>query len=137
MSVEWESGALEYVVIGIGINCGQRAEDFPKELREKATSIRMETDRPVDRNKLIGALIRRLSHATDEMLDAKAEWLRRYASDCITVGRPVRILRGERIREGTATGIDENGALLVRYENGETEVIVSGEVSVRGTHGYI
>ena len=49
----------------------------------------------------------------------------------------MRIIRGENVRTATATGIDENGALLVRYENGETGVVFSGEVSVRGINGYI
>ena len=137
MSVEWESGTLEYVVVGIGINCSQRGEDFPEELRNRATSIEMETGRKVDRCSLAAELIRELERLSKELIAGKAVWIARYAEDCITLGREVRIIRGDQIRTGVATAIDENGALVVRYDSGETGVVFTGEVSVRGTDGYL
>lgn len=137
LSVEWESSTLEYLVVGIGVNCSHRREEFPEELRERATSIRMETGQPVDRNRLAAEMVRSLSRMSDEMLSEKGRWMERYASDCITIGRQVRVLRGDSARTGTATGIDENGALIVRYDSGETGVVFTGEVSVRGLNGYI
>ena len=47
------------------------------------------------------------------------------------------MIRGDSRRTGLATGIDENGGLIVRYDSGETGVVYSGEVSVRGLYGYI
>ena len=137
LSVEWESSTLEYLVIGIGINCAQLPGDFPEELREKAGSLLSETGSKPDRDLLAAALIRRLGDLSRELLTGKAQWLQQYARDCVTIGRKVRILRQGRERLGTATGIDENGALIVRYETGETGVVFSGEVSVRGENGYI
>ena len=137
MSVEWESSTLEYLVIGIGVNCGQTEVDFPEELREKATSLAMETGRHVDRNQLSAALVVELSKLADGILSEKRAYLTQYTRDCLTIGRPVRIIRESGVRTGVATGIDENGALLVRYDSGETGVVFSGEVSVRGLHGYM
>ena len=137
MSVELESGTLDYVVVGIGINCGQRPEDFPEELRDRATSIETETGRPVDRNRLAAELIRQLEVMSREILTGKREWIGQYARDCITIGRHVRVIRGEKTRTGTAKAIDENGALVVQYDDGETGVVFSGEVSIRGSDGYI
>ena len=137
MSVEWESGTLEYVVVGIGINCSQRPEDFPEELQNRATSIQMETGRTVDRCLLAAELIRELEKLSRELITGKAAWIARYAEDCITLGREVRIIRGEQVRTGTAKAIDENGALVVRYDNGETGVVFTGEVSIRGADGYL
>lgn len=37
-----QAGRIEFVILGIGINLGQREEDFPEELRAVATSCRME-----------------------------------------------------------------------------------------------
>ena len=51
--------------------------------------------------------------------------------------RPVRVLRGNTVRQATALAIDEQFGLTVQYENGETETVRSGEVSVRGLYGYI
>lgn len=137
MSVEWESGALEYLVMGIGINCNQMAEDFPPEVRKKAVSLRQATGKPVDRNRLAAVLISELHRLSLGILSEKPQWIARYAADCITIGRPVKIIRGDSVRRAEATGIDENGALLVRYDTGETGVVFTGEVSVRGVDGYI
>ena len=43
MSLEGETGALQYVVVGIGINVHEKAEDFPEEIRGIAGSIRSES----------------------------------------------------------------------------------------------
>lgn len=137
MSVEWESSSLETLVMGIGINCNQSDADFPEDVREKAVSLRQVLGKSIDRNRLAAALISELHRLSLDIIAEKPRWIAQYAKDCITIGRQVRIIRGENVRTATATGIDENGALLVRYENGETGVVFSGEVSVRGINGYI
>ena len=42
---------------------------------------------------------------------------------------------GERI--GTAMGISDDFGLTVRWEDGSTETLTSGEVSVRGLYDYV
>lgn len=137
MSAEWESGALEYLVMGIGINCNHRDEDFPEDVRKKAVSLRQTLGKPIDRNHLAAALIEELYKLSLDIANGKQQWIAQYARDCITIGRQVKIIRGDNIRLAEATGIDENGALLVRYDTGETGVVFTGEVSVRGINGYI
>jgi len=46
------------------------------------------------------------------------------------------IHRGDEIRQGHALDVDDNGGLLVRFCDGETKIVNSGEVSVRGMYGY-
>ena len=137
MAAEWGSGTLEYLIIGIGLNCGQREADFPEELREKATSIGAYLGESVDREKLAACLIRQLYRLSRDLQTRRQEWISQYARDCITVGREVRVIRTGGVRRGFATGIDENGGLIVRYDSGETGVVFTGEVSVRGENGYL
>ena len=137
MAAEWGSGTLEYLIIGIGLNCGQQAEDFPEELRQKATSIGAYLGENVDRELLTACLIRQLSSLSRDLVIRRQEWISQYARDCITVGREVRVIRAGGVRSGLATGIDENGGLIVRYDSGETGVVFTGEVSVRGESGYL
>ena len=72
-----------------------------------------------------------------ELLTGKAHILNRYRKDCITLGKEISLVRSEEIRHGTALDIDEDGALLVRFSDGNTEIVNSGEVSVRGMYGYV
>jgi BirA family biotin operon repressor/biotin-[acetyl-CoA-carboxylase] ligase len=137
MNVEWESGNLQYLVTGIGINCNHQKTDFPPEVQEMATSLRQELGASVDRSRLAAELVRALEHMSRDIISGKAEWLQRYRQDCITIGKQVQVVRGADVRTGVATGIDENGGLIVRYDSGETGVVYSGEVSVRGMYGYV
>ncbi len=136
MSAEWESQALQYLVIGIGINCNHKETDFPEDVRPIATSLSLETGHTVDRCALAAALTRALFRMDQNLLTGKRSQLERYKKDCITLGRQVRIVRGQETRTGTAMDLDENGGLIVRYDSGETGVVYSGEVSVRGLCGY-
>ncbi len=137
LSLQAESGLVEYAVIGIGTNCNHGDGDFPPEVRPMAISLREATGQVVDRNAHAAALIRWLHQADAQLLTHKADWMSRYAADCITVGRDVRVIRGGTVRCAHADGVDENAALLVTYEDGSREAVSSGEVSVRGMYGYL
>ncbi len=125
------------VIIGVGVNCSTAPEEFPTEVRQMATSLRQITGNAPDPDVLIAAMVRRLHEMDAALLHGREEWMREYAAACVTLGKTVQIVRGEERRTAFAEGIDASGALLVRYENGETAAINSGEASVRGMYGYL
>ena len=137
LSLQAESGLVDYAVVGIGTNCNHGDGDFPPDVRPMAVSLREITGGPVDRNRYAAALIRQLWQADQELLSGKAAWLERYAADCITIGQDVKVIQGNTVRLAHADGIDENAALLVTYEDGTRAAVSSGEVSVRGMYGYV
>lgn len=130
-------GTVDYAIIGIGINCRQQEADFAPEIREIAGSLAMVTGRDIDRAKVSAAMMEALYRMDAVLLTRKEEMLRQYRRDCITVGQEISLVRGEEIRHGTALTVDEEGALVVRFPDGHTESVNSGEVSVRGMYGYI
>ena len=126
-------GTVDWAVIGIGINCLQKVEDFDPAIRSFAGSLSMFA--PCDRAKVAAALIEAFS-AMD--LSRKADIMARYRTDCITVGQEVSLLRGtDPVRHGKAVDIDTDGALIVEFAPGVREVVNSGEISVRGMYGYV
>ena len=62
---------------------------------------------------------------------------KRQRRDCLTVGNPIKVISGAGERIGTATGISDDFGLTVRWEDGSTETLTSGEVSVRGLYDYV
>ena len=132
-----KDGGVDYAVIGIGINCCQQVEDFPEQIRDIAGSLASVTGRPVDRATVAASMMDALYRMHEELLTGKAQILSKYKRDCITLGREISVVRGEQIRHGTALDIDEDGALIVRYPDGATETVNSGEVSIRGMYGYV
>ena len=124
-------------VVGIGINCCQAAGDFPEEIRNIAGSLAMVTGKPVSRARVAAALIEALYQMDKTLLTGKEVMLDRYRRDCITLGKDISILRADEVRYGQAVSVDDDGALVVRFADGHTEAVSSGEVSVRGMYGYI
>ena len=131
-------GTVDYVIIGIGINCCQQEADFPPEIRQIAASLSMVTGTDIDRAAVAAAMMDALYRMDKILLTDKAGILDRYRKDCITIGQEVSLLRvGQEVRHGTAIDMDDEGALIVRFENGQVEAVNSGEVSVRGMYGYL
>ena len=127
-------GMVDYGIIGIGINCNQL--DFPEEIAHIACSAATILGRPVDRQQLIDALLQELEQMAEGLLCRQREMMAQYRSDCITLGKRIRVVRGDLYRNGTALEILDDGALLVRFDDGTEEAVNSGEVSVRGLWDY-
>lgn len=137
LTTEAGSGALQSVIIGIGVNCNTAQEDFPPEVQPMATSLSRIAGKPVDPNALAAAMVQRLYEMDAALLSSRAAWMREYEEACITVGQTVQVVRADERRTAFAEGIDEFGGLKVRWEDGSQEVISTGEVSVRGMYGYV
>ena len=124
-------------VIGIGINCCQRLQDFDPQIQGFAGSLAMVSGKCIDRAQVAAQLILALSEMDKMLFTEKKAIMKRYQAGCITVGQDISLLRSDEVRHGHAVGIDENGALLVSFPDGHTEAVDSGEVSIRGMYGYI
>ena len=128
---------INYVVIGDGINVNQ--ETFPEEIRDTATSLKIETGSPVRRSVLIAAIMECFEQfyevfMTTEDLSGLQE---RYNAMLVNLGREVRVLEPGNEYEAHALGINRTGELIVRTPDGQEKEIYAGEVSVRGVYGYV
>lgn len=130
------NGSIDRIVMGIGLNVCQTAEDFSPQVAELASSLALLLGSPVSRTRLAAALIRELDRLFDNLDGCDEAYLSAYRRDCITLGQPVRLLWKEGQQEALALDVDEQFGLLVQYADGTQEVIRSGEVSVRGLYGY-
>jgi BirA family biotin operon repressor/biotin-[acetyl-CoA-carboxylase] ligase len=138
LSLEGESGRVQYLVVGIGINVSQTAADFTPEVAEMATSLAAALGRPVSRPALAAALIRALDRLYGDLKAGDlSEYLSVYRRDCVNLGKPVQLLSGEDRETVTAVGVDEDFGLVVRGADGTEKTVRSGEVSVRGLYGYV
>ena len=135
LSVIAETREVEYVVVGVGVNCAQT--QFPADIQDVATSILLATGRRVARSRLAAALLRAFARLDAQLPGACAEDMARFRAGCVTLGKRVTILRGDASREAFAEDVAPDGALVVRYGDGTREHIASGEVSVRGLYGYV
>ena len=133
-----EEEYIQSVVVGIGINVHN--ESFPEELKEKATSLLIETGGGhFSRAEITAKVLEHFEEYYEKFIaDGDLRRLQEEYNSCLTaIGGKVSILAPERTWEGISRGINAEGALLVEKEDGSIEKITSGEVSVRGIYGYV
>lgn len=135
MSTEIEY--INHVVIGVGINVNTEA--FPEEICATATSIRRESGKTWRRAELIAAILRQFEVQYERFVKEEDLAYLREAYDAVLVNcnREVRILGEKDGYQAVALGIDDQGELLVRKEDGTVTSVYAGEVSVRGIYGYV
>ena len=139
---------INHIVVGIGINVHN--EEFPEELREMATSLKLESKRASnsEASKSEGKNFRRaeIIEKTMEYFEkyyAKfletedlSELMKEYNSILVNMHSQVKVLDPKESFEGKAMGITKRGELMVdTWESRKLES--SGEVSVRGIYGYV
>jgi BirA family biotin operon repressor/biotin-[acetyl-CoA-carboxylase] ligase len=120
-------GQLRHVLLGIGINLEQT--EFPADLGQPATSLRLATGAPVPRAELLDELLGALDRWYAQLQAGDVEAVRRAWLARARLGG-VRLADG---RRGTADGLDADGALLVALDGGGRERVVAGEPG-EGTH---
>lgn len=112
-----------HAVIGTGVNLTQQQGEFPSELRDTATSVRMEGGRPEGAALLTAYLseLRRLCDAPG--VGFRRGVLEAYRRICDTLGRQVRatITSGVEI-VGRAEAIGGSGELIVRTATSREKV---------------
>jgi len=127
-----ETDGINFVVLGIGVNLNMTAGQFPPDLRHPATSILLETGRPVARARFAAILMGELDRLygefrTDGFGPVREEWQQR----CNAHGRELAVSDGGAdVVRGLFAGIDGSGALLVAGADGRIERILSGDVRV-------
>lgn len=130
-------GAVDYVLIGVGINCNQR--EFPEELAEKATSIWLETGQAVPRETLVCSVLEEFEQLYIQFCKEQSLAFIKdeYEAALVNRGETVCVLEPGHEWKGTALGISKTGALIIKTDGGDLREVDSGEVSVRGVYGYI
>lgn len=124
-----EVDRIKYCILGIGVDVNVDARDYPEDLRGAATSLKAELGRPVGRAGLAVAILRELEADYRRLLAGKfSEISTEWESHCTTIGRRVSVRVGERLIEGRAESLAEDGALVVRTEHGRLDHILGGDI---------
>jgi BirA family biotin operon repressor/biotin-[acetyl-CoA-carboxylase] ligase len=117
------------LVLGIGLNVNQRSGDLPAELRDAATSARVETGRTWDRARLLGGFLERFERNYREFLSrGPGVRLRELNRWSVLRDREVVVSLGGRDLAGVAGSIAPDGALELRCGGGRVRKLHAGEV---------
>lgn len=120
-----ESGVIEYIIVGIGINCTTVRDAYPQEIRGIVGSL---GNTGVSRNELAAHIYQGIMRDFLRLSDVGL--INEYRDRSLMYGRQIGfIYKGENCR-GIVLDISDSGNLRVRCDNGEELTLVGGDVSI-------
>lgn len=131
VDVHGEASGPCTVALGIGVNC-RISPASARSIDQPWVDLHTIAGVTTERNRLAAVLIRQIhdmlvTFSRSGFAAYQADWNRRH----LFANQPVRVLRDRTMFEGTVDGIDEQGALRLRYADGRTQLFHCGEISVR------
>ena len=120
---DFESGALESVIVGIGINVSTAS--FPEELRDTAASL---GDASITRAQLLNTAVEELVKVAEDLENPAI--MEDYKRHSAVIGKEITFIKNGTTTKAVAVDIDEKGGLVVKTEQG-TLTLSSGEITVR------
>jgi BirA family biotin operon repressor/biotin-[acetyl-CoA-carboxylase] ligase len=127
-----DADQIRDLVFGLGLNVNTPAANWPDELSRRAVSLSQLTGGDLDINRLAAALVGRILIAYQKFSEADhlktfADLWNRYD---VLRGKPITLLEAGRRHSGIASGVDDEGALLLRDERGSVTRFRAGEVTL-------
>ena len=124
---DFESGNIEFVVVGMGLNLYLDQENLPQKLRSIAGALyeTKEDAEQTDRNKLTAMIVNELRKETADLKLSPD-----YVTHNMIPGHQITITDGNSSRQAFALEICRDGRLKVREEDGQETILSFGEVSV-------
>ena len=124
---DFESGEIQYAVVGIGLNLYEEEGGYPPELRGITGGLyrNQREAEGVNRNRLAAEIVNCLLDETREL-----KLLPEYLDRNMVPGHRIQILDGQQSRSAYAVAICQDGRLKVREEDGSETLLAYGEISV-------
>ncbi|WP_053955578.1 biotin--[acetyl-CoA-carboxylase] ligase [Inediibacterium massiliense] len=134
-----ELNSMNYMIVGIGMNVNMTNEEFPKEIQNKATSIREFIGKEVSRKEIVKEVLYAfedlyLDFIQNKNIKKSIDLCKNYS---VTLGKEVKIKSQHEEIIAYAIDLTHDGQLMIRKNTGEMETVLSGEVSVRGITDYV
>lgn len=122
-----EENKMEYIVIGIGVNCYH--QDFGEELSKKATSIEDELHIRISRNALIGEIANQIRFYLNDFEGQSKTFMKEYKEKSFIIGMNVELQKGSSTTFAKVVDINEEGELIVEDANQKIQSFSSGEIT--------
>lgn len=125
-----QNNLVEYVVIGLGVNVNQT--QFPNDLMRKATSLRLELNRQIDRIQLFKEIVTSLeTHYTHSATTNFQSVIPFWTQRAPMLNRPILISQAGNVISGVVKGLSKDGGLILQT-NGIERTYFAGDVTILG-----
>ena len=121
----------QLVILGVGLNVTTPQEAFPQELQDTAGSLLSLCGCAPSPDEAAAQLVAQLDEMYLRWQAEPCAFLDEYRQHCVSINRPVSLIRGGAALPAFSLDIDENYALVVEHPDGTRESISYGEVGLR------
>lgn len=128
-STNFESGTIDYLILGIGINFNNPKDDFPDNLKEIAGSLYKGNSNGINRNMLCAEILNNILSIIPKIKDY--DFISEYKKRSIILNQEIMYISGGIYSKGKAIDINNDGSLVIKHDDGSIKILNSGEVSIR------
>ena len=121
----------QLVILGVGLNVTTPQEAFPQELQDTAGSLLSLCGCAPSPDEAAAQLVAQLDEMYLRWQAEPCAFLDEYRQHCVSINRPVSLIRSGTALPAFSLDIDENYALVVEHPDGTRESISYGEVGLR------
>jgi BirA family biotin operon repressor/biotin-[acetyl-CoA-carboxylase] ligase len=123
-------GGSNIYIIGIGINCHQTKDSFPRELQAIATSIDIESGSVTDRVSLAKRLLTSLEHWFEMAAQRGEKVIDQWRNLSIQLGHRVKLLYNGKEFAGNCIGIDPEQGLIIQLDTGGIRIFDAAHTTI-------
>lgn len=124
-----EVDRVHFLALGIGLNVNTGQEDYPIEVRDLITSLKLLTDSEWNRRALLSVLLESVEREYFLFLkEGKGRIIEKWKMYDVTLNNYVTVKSGNKSYSGTAVDLSDNGGLILQVEDGTLLTVYSGEV---------
>ena len=125
-----EPDRIRHIVLGIGVNVNMDVRELAPDVRKTATTLAAVTGTRVDRTALARTLLAGLEKWYQRFLKNEADVLDAWKELNVTLGNRVAVSGAGTMLEGLARGIDAEGRLIIRLDDGTLLPVTAGDVTI-------
>jgi BirA family biotin operon repressor/biotin-[acetyl-CoA-carboxylase] ligase len=125
-----ETDRIRHIVLGIGVNVNMDIRELPADVRRTATTLAAVAAARVDRTAFAKALMVGLDSWYHRFLKSDAEVLDAWNKLNVTIGSRVAVAGAGTVLEGLARGVDAEGRLIVKLDDGSLRQVTAGDVTI-------
>lgn len=125
----WQDGQAQAVVLGVGVNVLAESVPPAEELQFPATSVEDSLGQPVERAALLRSILTQIFAWRERMLEQ--DFWNAWQDSLAFRGQWVRVEGGQQPIVGVLEGLNADGNLLLRLEDGSSAVVMVGDVHLR------
>jgi BirA family biotin operon repressor/biotin-[acetyl-CoA-carboxylase] ligase len=125
-----EQDRIRHIVLGIGIDVNMEMGELPPEVRSFTTTLSTEANVKINRTVLLQQLLRDLEVWYQNFLKHDVDILEEWNKLNMTIGKRVAVSGTGESLAGLAQGIDNEGRLIVRLDDGAIRTVAAGDVTI-------